>query len=150
MPKFVWPLAIVAAFVLGGAAVLFAEWSQYRQTASLEQLMEATVTPASNAVFDAAVWINGEPVNLPKTAADWEIVEHGAITLAEVSNLLLMPGRAKDWGDWRRYAHDLNAAARAAERAALNKNVDEVLQAGDQIYQACTNCHRKYLLPEGQ
>jgi hypothetical protein len=28
--------------------------------------------------------------------------------------------------------------------------VDEVLQAGDQIYQACTNCHRKYLLPEGQ
>jgi hypothetical protein len=148
MRKLAWPLAVIAAFVLGGAAILVAEWSQYRQSASMEQLMEATVTPASNAIFDAAVWINGEPVNLPDTDQEWEAVEHGAITLAESANLLLMPGRAEDWGDWRRFAHDLHAGARAAERAALNKDVDQVLQAGDLIYQACTNCHRKYLPPQ--
>lgn len=142
-----WSLAVVLAFVLGGASVLVAEWSQYRQTASLEQVMEATVTTASNAIFDAVVWVNGEPVNLPKTEADWENVEHGAITLAESADLMMMPGRVKDWGDWRRFAHDLHNGARAAERAALNKNVDEVLQAGDLIYEACTNCHRKYLKP---
>ena len=144
-----WPLAVVFAFVLGGAAVLFAEWSQYRHTASLEQLMEATVTPASYAIFDAAVWINGEPVSLPKSDEDWEVVEHGAITLAESANLLLMPGRVKDWGDWRRYSHDMHAAARAAERAALNKDIDGLLQAGDQIYKSCTTCHAKYLTPGG-
>jgi hypothetical protein len=148
MRKFLWPLAVIVAFALGGAAVLFAEWSQYRQNASLEQLMEATITPASNAIFDSAVWTNGEPANLPDTDAEWETVEHGAITLAESANLLLMPGRVKDWGEWRRFAHDLHAGARAAERAALNKNVDDVLQAGDLIYQACTNCHRKYLAPD--
>ena len=149
MRKFVWPLAVVLSFVLGGAAVLFAEWSQYRQSASLEQVMEATVTTASDAIFDAAVWINGEPVSLPETDEEWETIEHGAITLAESANLIMMPGRAKDWGDWARFSHDLHDAARAAERAALNKNVDEVLQAGDRIYQACTNCHAKYLKPAG-
>lgn len=147
MRKLMWPLALLTTFVLGGAAVLLAEWSQYRQSASLEQLMEATVAPAADAVFNSAVWINGEPVGVPTTEAEWEDVEHGAITLAEASNLLLMPGRLKDVGDWRRFAHDLNAGARAAERAALNKNLDEILQAGDLIYQACTNCHAKYLKP---
>lgn len=147
MRKFAWPLAVVGAFVLGGAATLFAEWWQYRQSASLEQLMEATVAPASDAIFDAAVWVNGEPVSLPDTEEEWEQIEHGAITLAESANLILLPGRAKDWGDWRRFAHDMHNAARAAERAAINKNVDEVLQAGDRIYQACTNCHAKYLAP---
>ena len=121
MRKLLWPVALLATFVLGGAAVLFAEWSQYRHSASLEQLMEATVAPAADAVFNAAVWINGEPVGVPTTEADWENVEHGAITLAEASNLLLMPGRLKDVGDWRRFTHALNAGARAAERAALNQ-----------------------------
>ena len=147
MRKFAWPLAVMFSFVLGGAASLFAEWSQYRQSASLEQLMEATVTTASDAIFDAAVWINGEPVTLPETDEDWEAIEHGAITLAESANLMMMPGRAKDWGDWRRFSHDLHNAAREAERAAFNKNVDDVLQAGDRVYQACTNCHAKYLKP---
>jgi hypothetical protein len=142
-----WPVALLVTFVLGGAAVLFAEWTQYRQSASLEQLMEATIAPAADAVFNSAVWINGEPVGVPTTDLEWENVEHGAITLAESSNLLLMPGRLKDLGDWRRFAHDLNAGARAAERGALNKNLDEILAAGDLIYQACTNCHTKYLPP---
>ena len=147
MRKLMWPLALLTTFVLGGAAALLAEWSQYRQSASLEQLMEATFAPAADAVFNSAVWINGEPMGVPTTGVEWENVEHGAITLAEASDLLLMPGRIKDVGDWRRFAHDLNAGARAAERAALNQNLDDILQAGDLIYQACTNCHAKYLKP---
>ncbi len=145
MRKLAWPLAVIVAFVLGAVGALVAEYSQYPQSASLEQLMEATVAESAQVVFDAAVWIDGVPTGVPTTEDEWEHVEHAAITLAGASDLLLMPGRAWDWGDWRRFSQDMNAGARAAERAAYNKNLDEILQAGDQIYQACTNCHRKYL-----
>lgn len=107
--------------------------------------MEAVVIPGAEQVFDAVVWSNGELLTSPESDDDWEHVEHGALALKEGAHLLMMPGRARDLGAWRRYTNELKEAARAAEQAAARRNVDEVFDAGARIYTVCNNCHRTYI-----
>ena len=107
--------------------------------------MEASVEPLSNAVFDAAVWVNGVQVGGPKTDNDWKLVQANALTLAETGNLLLMGSRAKDQTGWITRTQAMMDAAREAARAAESKNVNAVFNAGGKIYQACTGCHLQYI-----
>ena len=94
--------------------------------ATIEQIMETTVEPVSNAVFDAAVWENGVQVGGPKTADEWKAVQASALMLAETTNLLLMNGRAKDQLGW-------------------TIRTQAIFDAGTHIYQACTGCHLQYI-----
>jgi hypothetical protein len=112
----------------------------------LNVLMEATVTPASYAIFDAAVYTNGVLESAPRTDEEWEQVEHGALTLAESANLLLLPGRAMAGEDWTRWTHALSDAAMAAARAAESKDIDAIMDAGGRVYDTCQGCHARYLV----
>ena len=119
----------------------------FRTVGTLAEVMEANITSASNVIFDAVVYNNGVLEHAPKTDEEWEYVEHGAIALAESANLLLLPGRAVDDGDWVRMTHALADAAVRARDAALAKDVDRLLDAGGVVYESCTTCHAKYLAP---
>jgi hypothetical protein len=118
----------------------------FKPVVPLNVLMEATVTPASYAIFDAAVYNNGVLESAPKTDEEWEQVEHGALTLAESANLLLLPGRAMPGEEWTRWTHALSDAALAAARAAESKNIDAIMDAGGQVYDTCQGCHARYLV----
>jgi hypothetical protein len=83
----------------------------------------------------------------PTTEAGWEDAVSGATILAEGGNLLMLPGRARDNGDWMKLAKRLNAAAMEGRAAAEAHDVDKVFATGGEIYQVCTDCHAKYLLP---
>jgi hypothetical protein len=113
--------------------------------ATIEQIMETTIEPVSNAVFDAAVWENGERVGGPKTPDDWKMVQANALMLAETSNLLLMPGRAKDQVGWVIRTQAMKDAAIEAAKAAERKDTEAIFNAGTHIYQACTGCHLQYM-----
>lgn len=102
------------------------------------QIMLAMTIPSSDAVFGAAA----EP---PTTDEQWVTVERAALTLAESGNLLLMPGRAVDDGEWSRYSHMLVDTAAQAYAAAQAKGIDGVSDAGNLIYEACEGCHKKYM-----
>jgi hypothetical protein len=117
----------------------------FKTVGSLAEVMEANITSASYVIFDAVVYNNGVLEHAPKTDEEWEAVEHGAIALAESANLLLLPGRAIDDGEWVKMTHALAAAAVKARDAALAKNVDQLFDAGGAIYDTCTACHAKYL-----
>lgn len=113
--------------------------------ATIAQIMETTVEPVSNAVFDAAVWENGVQVGGPKTADDWKAVQANALMLAETANLLLMNGRAKDQVGWTFRTEAMRDAALEAARAADARSTQAIFNAGTHIYQSCTGCHLQYI-----
>jgi cytochrome c556 len=57
----------------------------------------------------------------------------------------MIGNRAVNEGPWMELSRALTDSGEAALKAARNKNVDEVLAAGDKIYAACDNCHKKYM-----
>jgi hypothetical protein len=116
--------------------------------ATVEQIMETTVEPVANKVFDAAAWENGVQVGGPKTDDDWKMVEANAMMLAETGNLLLMGSRMKDDTGWVTRTHAMMDAANEAAKAAAAKNTDAVFNAGGKIYQACLGCHLQYITPQ--
>ena len=135
---------------LGALALIAAGCSSaptYRPVATIEQIMEASVEPASNAVFDAAAWVNGVQVGGPKTDDDWKLVQANALMLAETGNLLLMGPRLKDQTGWVIRTQAMMDAANEAAKAAEQKNTEAIFDAGTKVYRACTGCHLQYINP---
>jgi hypothetical protein len=137
-----WPPAFAAVVIAMSAC---SRGPALQPIATIEQIMETTVEPVSNAVFDAAVWENGVQVGGPKTEDDWKLVQANALMLAETANLLLMDGRAKDQVGWPIRTQAMKDAALEAARAAEAKNTQAIFEAGTHIYQACTGCHLQYI-----
>jgi hypothetical protein len=122
---------------------------QLRPVASVDQVMDGIIIPASQRVFDAVVYVNGVLEQSPKTDDDWFGIQMQALAVAEAGNLLMMPPRAKDTGDWLTFSRALTDTAYRVAQAAEAKNLDLVLTTGGEMYNACTACHEKYLtMPE--
>jgi len=107
-----------------------------RVEATLAQLMRGTLYPESNVVFAAQ---DQNPADVPHAkdpsmATDplasqygkWEAVENNALAIAEVANLLTLPGRKCSNGldvplnnaDWAKFVQGLRDAGMAAYAAA--------------------------------
>ena len=142
-PRRIWGPVVVALVSSVGCTK-----SEMTPIATVEQIMETTIEPVSNKVFDAAVWENGVQVGGPKTDDDWKMVEANALMLAETGNLLLMGSRKKDNAGWVTRTQAMMDAANEAAKAAEAKDVDRVFNAGTKIYQACTGCHLQYIDPK--
>jgi hypothetical protein len=120
-----------------------------RAVASVDQVMDGIIIPSSQRVFDAVVYVNGVLEQSPKTDDDWFNLQMNALAVAEAGNLLMLPPRAKDNGEWQTFSRALVDSAYRAAQAAEAKNLDLVLQTGGEMYNACTACHEKYLtMPE--
>jgi hypothetical protein len=130
--------------------------------ANLLQLMRGTLYPESNVVF-AAQDVNPEDVphaKDPAMATDplasqfgkWQAVENNALAIAEVADLLTVPGRKCANGldvpvknpDWAKFVQELRDAGMTAYAAAQTKNQDKMTDAADVMTLACKHCHDKY------
>jgi hypothetical protein len=130
--------------------------------ANLGQLMKGVFYPNSNVIFFAQ---GEDPAKVKgtqesSTATDplqsaygkWEAVENSALALAEVSNLLVIPGRKCANGrnmplqnaDWAKLVQGVRDAGMQAYKAAQAKDQDKILDAADVLTTACANCHDKY------
>lgn len=130
--------------------------------ATLAQLMRGTLFPASNVIFFAQSQNPADvpPAKDPSTATDplansygkWQAVENSALAIAEVANLLTIPGRKCSNGlnvptanaDWPALVQGLRDAGMVAYKAAQSKSEDNMLMAADAVATACANCHDKY------
>ncbi len=99
--------------------------------------MQAMVVPASNALFDV-------PRNPPQSDEDWLAVRNHAIVLAESGNLLLIEGRIGDSDIWRETSAALIQAGEVAIRAAKERSVDGLTDAGSLMIDACERCHEEH------
>jgi hypothetical protein len=120
----------------------------FKPIADTKLLMQATIDPTADEIWDSVKTIVSkdkiEEIR-PQTNAQWDAVRNHAVTLAESGNLLMMVPRAKDGGEWMARAQELVDSSERAIRAAQAKNADQLFTAGGDIYQACSNCHQKYM-----
>ena len=112
----------------------------------------------------------------PKTDEDWAQLEHSALMLAEATNLLKMPDRKmalaeemdaktaadapeltprqieekvnKDRDGWSKKADALREAAVKAMAAAKAHDKDGIMNVGEEIDNACEQCHIVYWYPD--
>jgi hypothetical protein len=124
---FVAVLLLLAPFVLA-----------QQPAARVLGLMKSVVIPASDAVF-----VVGKAA--PKNDREWAAVESGAAKLIDAAKALATEAPATGGANWIRLANAMSDAAVVAGKAAKEKNVDAVLDAGDVLYTTCEDCHRQYV-----
>ena len=148
---------------------------QYQPAATVKDLMQSIVDPSADLVWNAVTTVQtakGTIDTVPKTSEDWLKVRHGAVGLSEGANLLMMPGRHvaqpheksdtpgvelepaemevlinKDRPAFLQRAKALHEAGMAAVAAADAKDSQKLFEVGEQIEQACENCHSHYWYP---
>jgi hypothetical protein len=161
--------AVLALLVVSAMSTCIIERTQAQSPApaprvqvTLNQLMKGTLYPASNVMFAAQT---ENPADVPwakdpNMATDplasaygkWEAVENSALAIAEVANLLALPGRKCANGldvpvgnaDWAKFVQELRDAGMTAYAAAQTRNEDKIIDAAGVMTTACKNCHDKY------
>jgi hypothetical protein len=150
----------------------------YQPTSTIKDIMLSIVDPNADVVWLSVTTVQsskGTVDTAPKNDEEWKKVRQGAIALTEASNLLMMPGRHvaapgeksetpgvelepsemeelinKDRASWVMRATKLHEAGLAAVQAVDAKDAQKVFEVGEQIEQACENCHRQYWYPNEQ
>jgi hypothetical protein len=120
------------------AVATMAQAPLYQPVGTVRQLMLGIVAPNSDVIFKV-------PSQAPKDDKEWKTVQDSALMLAETGNLLLMPGRAKDNGDWTKFSKSLIDQGSKAFKAANAKDARSLEDIGNDIDDVCETCHAKYL-----
>ncbi len=118
----------------------------FRPYVDMKTFMEHVLTPAAKIIWSVnAVVIDqqGEHDLSPKTEADWEQIVSGAATLAEATNALMIPQRARD-PQWVFYVQKLAEAANKAYLAAEARDLKSISEVSDRLDGICAACHRHY------
>ncbi len=132
------PVWIVVFILIATASFGQASSGPFPPTATMKQLMLDLIHPASNDIL-LLIYRGG-----PKDENEWAAVRRNALTLAESGNLLMMPGRMRDQGDWMKDVGMLVDAGTAAYKAAEAKNVQELAAVAGPLDASCTSCHKQY------
>ena len=148
---------------------------------SIKELMDSIVDPTADVLFDAVsydITAAGIEEKMPRTRDEWVEVRRHALLLAEVGNLLKMPGRRvapakpvlefegddpapedltppeiqalidEDPAAFSHLAEALTDAALLSLKAADAMSADDLFASGDAIDRACETCHLKYWYPK--
>ena len=143
-------IAVVASVAALGLAGCAKKPPPYNTTSTVKDVMTGVIDPqalvfwnSSGSTEDAA----GSHVLTPTTPEGWAAAEHAMTAVAEAGNLLMLPGRAPDDGDWVKFAKQMTDQALLARAATRARNGDKMFEIGAAMYDGCQACHQKYLLP---
>jgi hypothetical protein len=140
--------ALLVAILAAGGCSSGPQPPPFKAVVDTKLLMQATIDPTADEIWDAVrtvVTKDRTEEFRPQTNEEWIAVRNHAVTLAESGNLLMMVPRAKDGGEWMARSQELIETSERAIRAAEAKNAEQLFTAGGDIYEACSNCHRKYM-----
>jgi hypothetical protein len=120
-----------------------------RTLLSVKDVMRHIVNPAAETYWTHSGEIDDEKGandRIPTSQAEWNISIDTAAQIAEAGNLLMMEGRARDPnGPWMKYAIALNKAGVDGMAAATAHDHDKTNDAGNAMYDACFQCHGRYI-----
>lgn len=150
--------------------------ADYRPRATLQELMLSVIDPNIDPIWNSISTVStaeGIEEIRPQTDEDWARLRNHAVTLREVSNLLVIPGRnvahpevststhhtelhaeaiealiAAQWSIFVDRAHALQDAADLAIKAIDAKDVDKLEEVGGIIEHACESCHSQFWYPD--
>ena len=128
-------LGIVVALWLAGTVM--PQQKERPPVATITELMQAMVIPASNTLFNV-------PRNVPQDDAGWDVVRNSAVLLAESGTLLMRDGRAEDSEVWAVTSRALAEAGEVALQAARARDVEAIGDSGNLLIDACERCHEKH------
>jgi hypothetical protein len=148
---------------------------QYRLTATVKDIMDSMVDPVADVIWNSVATIitkEGVEERAPRTDEEWARVRHAAVTIAEATNLLLMPGREiarpgeksenpgielepeeiaklirQNPDNWVRRVAALHASSVETLSAIDKKDVAGLVDAGEKLDQACERCHLDHWYP---
>jgi hypothetical protein len=120
------------------AVATMAQAPVFQPVGTIHEVMLDIVAPTSDVIFKV-------PNHAPKDDKEWKTVQDSALMLAETGNLLMIPGRAKDSGDWAKFAKSLTEQGSKAFEAANAKDAKALEDIGNNIDDVCETCHAKYL-----
>jgi hypothetical protein len=169
--------ATVLALMAGAAqAQKPASTDGFMPDISVAEIMESIVMPSAQLLWDAVgvdVTQQGEIEKKPETDEQWAQLRAAAVTLAEATNALIVPGRhaappgtaaenpdaelapeeieallAKDRPAWVAHAAVLHATAMQAIGAIDARDLDAISEVGGAIDEACESCHLQFWYPE--
>jgi hypothetical protein len=143
---------VFAAAIIAGATVRASIGEDasrsppFQPYVDMKTFMEHVLTPAAKAIWSvngAVIDATGEHDLAPKSDAEWEEIVSGAATLAEATNALMIPQRARD-AEWNVYAKSLAEAASKAYVAAEAHDLKTISEVSDRLDGICAACHRHY------
>jgi hypothetical protein len=138
---FVWAAAVALASCSGPQPPPF------KPVVDVKLLMQSVIDPSADVIWQSVETIisaSGIEEKRPRSDEEWSHVRNGAVMLTESGNLLMMVPRAYDGGDWMRMSRGLIETAEKALQASQAKNIDALLNSGEQIDKACEACHQEY------
>ena len=106
---------------------------------SVNALMVSSIDHAAHVIWET----ESEP---PATDDDWLELEYHAIQLTMISLGGSGPADA-GWARlpaWEQYAQEMTDIGVSVLQASRNKYVDGVIAAGDDLVDACENCHQEF------
>jgi hypothetical protein len=112
---------------------------------SINAVMVGLVDHAAHEIWDVA-----DAGMAPESNEDWEELTHYAIQLIASGSYITVAGKGEldaNWvaqTDWTVFAQDLADAGGLALDAAMRRDVNDLLVAGDSLILACEGCHAEY------
>ena len=129
-------MRVIGLFLLAGLAM--AQAPQYKEVASIAQLMAGLVDPIRAAIQEAA--------KDPGPADDraWRAVQAKAVMLQESAQLLMVGTRVKDQEAWAKAANAFGDVGANIAKAAEEKNLPAFQAAVGAMTASCMGCHSTY------
>lgn len=151
--------------------------STYRPVGTLADVMQDVVMPNANVLWSSVevdVTSKGTIRKEPHSAEDWARLRGAALTLIEMANALMVPGRHIDVAGaksespgtelgpeqikkridenpavWVGFAHGLQDATMKSLKAIDAKDTSALSDAGGVLDTACEDCHLFFWYPNG-
>jgi len=143
---------------------------------TIKDLMVGIVDPMSDVLFESVAITIGEAVeqHQPRTDEEWASVQHAALALAEVSNLLKMRRQVANEGEtveetvneapeltppqiharieenrglWNQHLDELQKVSMKALQITKARDVKGLFEVGGELDTVCENCHLEYWYP---
>jgi hypothetical protein len=150
MRLFAWllPLAVLGAPACSSPAP--PPPPPFQATVNMKDLMLNVLDPAADGIWDSVgtiMTVEGTFEKFPATDDEWAGVRGYGIQLAESGNLLMLPSRSNGSPEWIADAQALIEASGRALKAIEAKDKDALFTIGGDIYDVCTSCHNKFIVP---
>lgn len=147
-------LALTCAFGLLAAGCSKEASPPYDTTLSTRDVMKLVIDPAATSLWNRAGTVDtveGTRYLTPTTEDDWQAAENEAATVVEGGNLILIPDRVRKLKDgdedWTAMTQQMIKIALEEKDAVVARDGQKMFDVGGRLYEACTACHEKYLIP---
>lgn len=124
-----------------------ADATPYYTALPMKQFMSEVLSYSAQEIWKRQGYISDEKGMrslFPKNDEERKQARNAALSLAEMANVLLIPGRRVEEQAWTDGVAQVRKAALKLADTSLMKNEDGYMEAGIQLNDACYSCHKKY------